>query len=444
MFEFLAGLPGPLATALYFVLSLFPLVLIHELGHFAVAKLNRVGVDEFGLGFPPRLARIASFGGTDYTVNVLPLGGFVRLAGEDDPTAPGAFAAMSKRVRAAVLIAGPLANFAFAAVVFAGIAYAGHLPQIVAGIDGVRVARVTAGSPAESAGLLPGDMIVATDGQPLVAADSITKGTARTDEALRALTERADAATGRALELTVVRGVLAQVETEAAPPAAARMLSDVPGVRGVRLTAPDPAYPGLVVGDIVLADPGGEAAATAAESSEDRPVALREASVIALSVVPVRSAPGQPGRMGVQITAPSIPMRYGPLAAVEHGLRMTATVLHAMVTGLAQMVVGQAAVELKGPVGISMMSREFGEQGPVALLEFMALLSLNLGLLNLLPIPALDGGRLLFIAFEALRGRRIEPAREALLHVVGFVLVISLMAVITLVEVARLTGLAGQ
>ena len=106
-------------------------------------------------------------------------------------------------------------------------------------------------------------------------------------------------------------------------------------------------------------------------------------------------------------------------------------------------VSGHAEVQLTGPVGISVMSRQMGEQGLVPLLEFMALLSLNLGLINLLPFPALDGGRLLFILAEALRGKRIEPSREALVHLIGFVAVIGLMAVLTLIEVARLTGVSG-
>ena len=153
-----------------------------------------------------------------------------------------------------------------------------------------------------------------------------------------------------------------------------------------------------------------------------------------------RAAPGEPGRMGIQITAPSVPARFGPVAAAWHGVRMTGRVVHAMVTALARMLVGQAAVEIKGPVGISIMSREIGEQGWNALLEFMALLSINLGVINLFPLPALDGGRLLFIAAEAVRGRRMEPSREAIVHLVGFVLVIGLMAAITMLEVARLTG----
>ena len=146
MAERIGSLPGPLPTVFYFLVSLFPLVIAHELGHFVAAKLCRVRVDEFGIGFPPRLARIARIGETEYSVNLLPLGGFVKLAGEDDPSVPGAFAGRGKAVRGLVLVSGPIANFAFAALVFASMAWTGLIPEALYNLDGARVTRVDAGS----------------------------------------------------------------------------------------------------------------------------------------------------------------------------------------------------------------------------------------------------------------------------------------------------------
>jgi regulator of sigma E protease len=430
----LAGLPGPLVTAIYFVVALFPLVLIHEIGHFAVAKLSKVRVDEFGLGFPPRLWRLAKIGDTEYTLNALPLGGFVRLAGEDDPTVPGAFASRSKRARTAVLVAGPVANFAFAALVFSGVAYAGLVPAFVAGIDGVRVSSVTPGSPAASAGLRVGDLIVGTDSAALVTGDASASATERVQGGLDELTKRADAATGRALTLTVIRGALVALPRGAIVDLTSGAATDLPGVTGRRLTGAQAAGSPVRVGDVVIAtDP-------TADGDGQATVVLRDAQVLRLAVTPVRAAPGEPGRMGVQISVPSVPVRYGLVGALAHGVKLTGAGLGTMVTMLGQMIVGRASVEIHGPVGISIMSRQFGEQGPVALLEFMAILSLNLGLINLLPLPALDGGRLLFIGAEALRGRRVEPAREQVVHLVGMVAVLALMAVITVVEIVRLSG----
>jgi regulator of sigma E protease len=189
----------------------------------------------------------------------------------------------------------------------------------------------------------------------------------------------------------------------------------------------------LNVGDVVLVE----------QPDDGSWIVLRAPQVVTLVVTPERATPDAPGQMGIAIGGPSIPTRFGLVAAVVHGAELTGRLLHAMVTTLAQMFIGRAEVEIAGPVGISIMSRQMGEQGMVAFLRFMALLSLNLGILNLLPIPALDGGRLLFIAAEAVRGRRIEPSREAVVHLIGFVLVIGLMAVVTIMEVARLTGLSA-
>jgi regulator of sigma E protease len=110
------------------------------------------------------------------------------------------------------------------------------------------------------------------------------------------------------------------------------------------------------------------------------------------------------------------------------------------VTALAQMVRGQREADLRGPLGISDLSREAGERGVESFLRFMAILSINLGILNLLPVPALDGGRLLFVGAEAVRGRRVEPSREAVVHLIGFVLVLGLMAVLTVMEFADKLG----
>jgi regulator of sigma E protease len=413
---------------IWLFLALFPLVLIHEFGHFIVAKANGIHVDEFGIGFPPRVAKLFHHGGTDYTVNILPLGGFVRLVGEDDPTVPGAFAAKSKKARAAVLAAGPIANFLLAAVILSAVAMAG-LPEPVPGIRAVLVTSVEEGMPANVAGMLAGDLIVAVDGSPIseMAVGAEPSQAGETAE-VAALIDATDAATGRALAVTVLRG-LTRVE-------------DVGDVTGARTAPMEKAWfagsevtdagavAGLRPGDIILD-----------AQCDDAPDVVRGGEEIVINVTPTHDELRDQGRMGIAVSPAGLPVQVGPLEGVQKGVQLTGLMLVAMVNGLKDMVARGDASGLSGPVGIAAASKQSAEGGAANFFAFMALLSLNLGLINLFPVPALDGGRLMFILFEAMRGRRIEPSREQLVHVIGFVVVIGLMIVLTFREVAALIGL---
>jgi regulator of sigma E protease len=236
--ELFTSLPDPLVRALTLLAALFPLVLVHELGHFLLAKLNKIRVEEFGIGFPPRLVRLFRAGETDYTLNWLPIGGFVRLAGEDDPDLPGSFASKSKRARAAVLLAGPFANanFLLAALIFIVVA----VPEEVPAVRGVTVAGLatvagTGQSPAKDAGLRPYDIIVAVDGRPLgeLAAAAAAEG-GGSQATLEALQRATDAHTGQAMRLTVLRGLSGSPVD--VPGEVRREPAGVPGVNGDRVT----------------------------------------------------------------------------------------------------------------------------------------------------------------------------------------------------------------
>jgi len=448
MSELLSALPGPLQTLVYFFLALFPLVLIHEFGHFIVAKLNRVRVDEFGIGFPPRLARLFSAGGTDYTINVLPLGGFVRLAGEDDPDVPGAFAAKPKRVRAAVLFAGPLANFVLAAVILAGVAMTFGIPTLLPEGGGmVRVSQVLDGRPAAAAGILPGDLIYAVNGHTLVElAKAIAKPDPDGPPAIQALKAQAEASADKPLNLALLRGV--EPVAAGVPPGISTEPLGIPDLDARRVVAAA-AGSGLAAGDIIVAPL--TTAIASALVLRPRPGSLEGGAVSTgaswsrtLTVTPRRTAPDQPAQMGIGIEGLATVEHLGIAAALVYGPRQTVMISTAMIEGLVQMITGAIAPALAGPVGIAKMGQQAGQQGPEIFLFFMAILSLNLGIINLLPIPALDGGRLLFIAVEALRGRRVEPNREAVVHLIGFAFVIGLMAVITVWEIARMSGFTTQ
>ncbi len=430
MFDFLQGLPDPAVRAITLVAALFPLVLVHEFGHFLLAKLNKIRVEEFGIGFPPRLVRLVTFGGTDYTLNWLPIGGFVRLAGEDNPDLPDSFASKSKRARSAVLLAGPIANFLLAALIFVLVA----VPEEIPAVRGVSVAGFsavagTAVSPAQEAGLLPYDIIVAVDGQALATGPAADRQ-AQAQDTLEALQARTNAHTGRPMRLPILRDV--RVVPVSPPTDGLRTeASEVPGVTGQRV-AGGTGGSDVQVGDILFD------AAGVSGIRDGRTLALRGLTALDLTVTPLADGTDGKGRMGVQISPAVVPLALPPMAAIGRGLMLTGVWMQAMVEGLAKMLVGQERLALAGPVKISEMSRDVSNQGADKFLLFMALLSINLGIINLLPIPALDGGRLLFIAAEAIRGRRVEPAREAVVHFVGFVVVIGLMIVLTAFELLHI------
>lgn len=422
-------MPDGLITVLYFFIALFPLVLVHELGHFLLAKLGKVRVEEFGIGFPPRAVTLFRIGETDYTLNWLPIGGFVRLSGEDDPTAPGALAAASKLVRTAVLLAGPVFNFLFAAILLGAAAVVWGTPEPVLDDATVAIVSVQAGSPADAAGVEPGDVVVAIDGRALGDVPVAPDPDSGTTAAMQALKDATRDSGGAALSLTVLRGVEGGQAVLVDAPRGVVLDDGALEVVPARRVAADAGE--ARAGDLVVA-PAEVAAGLRAPSAGERLAVLRgDVAERTLAVTP------RDGLIGVGIQPLTANASTSLLAAPWYGLRQTWRVLDLMVTGLADMVTGRQATELAGPVGIARMGRQAGEQGLGTLVAFMALLSVNLGVINLLPIPGLDGGRLLFVAFEALRGRRIEPTREAVVHFVGIALVIGLMLVITAFEVIR-------
>lgn len=429
-------LPGWLITVLYFFAALYPLVLVHELGHFLVAKLNRIRVDEFGLGFPPRALKLFSAGGTDYTLNWLPLGGFVRLHGEDDPTVPGAFAAARPGARAAVLLAGPFANFALTVVLLGVVGAVWGVEQAVRPDAVVRIGGVEDGSPAAAAGLAVGDLVVAIDGRSPAshAVAAAPDGAA----AVQGLIDATSAATDRPIVLTVVRGG-GDVRSAAAPDALALgPVSDAWSARAVVAGAAEGAGAPIGPHDLVLA-PDDVAAGRRDPVAGERLIVLAASGApletLDLTVTPRLDPASGRAKMGVAIGALSVATPVPVWQAPWHGVTGTVAMLGMMVDGLASMVRGTEEVQVAGPVGIARLSRLAGESGWMTLLRFAAILSANLGLINLFPIPGLDGGRLLFVGLEAIRGARIEPTREAMVHALGIAFVLVLMLVITVMEV---------
>jgi len=347
-------------TILPFFSILIILIVVHELGHYITAKLTGVKVLEAGLGYPPRVWGF-TWRGTIYSINLLPLGGFVRLLGEEDPTDPQSLAAAPRWKRLVVLFAGSGMNFLLPILLFA-IAF--MIPREVA-IGPAFVDKVEAGSPAAEAGLKPGDTIRELNGE----------GVKNTQEA------------GRIIRLNLGETIDFTVERE------------VFGGGSELLTLPVNAR---------WAPPSGQG-----------PTGIRI------------------GNLYPQFTEKE---SFAPWEAVPKGFTSTLESLILARNEIIAMFKGGSGPDVAGPVGIAQATGEVVEQaGWQTLLDFAALLSINLAIINVLPLPMLDGGRIAFVLLEiARRGKRIAPQKEAIVHLVGLALIITLAVVVTYFDVIRI------
>lgn len=427
-----------LLTIISFVIVLGILVFFHELGHYWVARRNGIVVEEFGLGYPPRALKLFRYDGTDFTLNWLPFGGFARMKGEDagDMT-PGSFNAASRSARAATLFAGPAMNFLLAIVLFAASLIAGSpIPTGSPRLDIVSPA-------AASLGLQPGDVVVAYNGAPLrtplFADDSlVVMGQSAIDNSQQLSVLRQ----GRLVTLPVnsIDAVWNAVRSSEYTPV---LMTQVTGIA----EASPAQMVGLLPGDIVYAVDGIEVttATPLNELVSDRLgqeivlTIVRNGEWLQLRVTPrVDPPPGQ-GALGVQISTVNRMASMNLLPALWNGVVSTGS--YAMLVLQLPMLLFQGQIspeeaQVSGPVGIAQMiggamsaTIDTGFWFPI--LRLSAVLSAALAITNLLPLPALDGGRLLFIFIETIRGRRVSPEREGLIHMIGFALLLGLMLFIT-------------
>ena len=419
-----------------FVVVLLVLVVVHELGHFAVAKLAKVRVLEFGVGFPPRVLS-RQWGDTTYSLNLLPLGGFVRMVGEEDPTDPGSLARRSAPVRLAVLAAGSGMNALLPLLLFTIVFM---LPQDTI-VTRVAVLDVADGSPAQRAGVRPGDVITHADGRRL---DNSFGLQAAVQRRLGADTTWTVDREGRVLELHIA-------EARVAPPqgqgATGIMLADG-RVSVASVAGGSPAgQAGLLAGDLflrvgssgVIGDGDAQAALDAwVEGSPGEPVpivVLRGGTLTSLAAEPEADALD-----GLSFAVRPTERRSEPVwRAVPMSFRQTWDVLVIFRNEISRIVARASSIVLVGPVGIARITSEVAEAGLSPLIQWAALLSINLAIVNLLPIPALDGGRIMFVLIELARGgRRLAPEKERIAHMVGFAILISAIVAISIGDIRRL------
>jgi regulator of sigma E protease len=331
--------PTFLIQLLQFIAGIAILIIVHELGHFLAARLFKIDVEEFGIGFPPRALKLFEAGGTIFSLNWIPLGGFVKIKGENDPNVPGGLSAANPWVRLAVLSAGPLMNLGLAIVLSVLLFYSLGEPVL----DKVEVQAISPGSPAEQAGLQVHDVIVKVDGQAV----------SNVDDLHTMIYDRL----GTPLQMTLQRGD----------------------------------------------------------------------QVIDVTLTP-RNPPPEDGAIGIVMGFPTQPTTWA--RAIPNGITASYEYAKSVLLLPIRMVQGQVSPEEGRPVGYKGMFDIYQELREP--LWFFMVISMSLGIFNLFPIPALDGGRILFTLPEILLRRRVPAKYENAIHLVGFAMLLLLLIYINL------------
>lgn len=346
-----------------FLLVLSILVLVHEFGHYIVARRNGIWVEEFGFGLPPRVFG-KKIGETIYSINLLPFGGFVRLHGEmteDGVTKQNkAFVNKSKRVKVAVIVAGVIMNFLLAVFAFAIVYSKYGVPKET---EEIKVVDIAPNSPALEAKLLVGDIIKKVDGENV--------------STVPLFIEKIEEKRGKKISLEV-----------------------------------DP------VGDETIKK---------------------------INIIPRTNPPDGQGPLGVSISTLDVyypPIWQRPFYGAYYGFLESFEWIKRVANGLlnifGDLSKGQSPKDVSGPVGVYAVVSEVSKQGIWQLINLIGIISVNLAVLNILPFPALDGGRLLFIIIEAIFGKKVAPKIESVIHSIGMMILLTLILAITIKDVRSL------
>ncbi len=436
-----------MTTLLAFAFVLGVLVFVHELGHFMAARWNGVRVLTFSLGFGPKLLKFRR-GDTEYCISAIPLGGYVKMAGEnpEDPRSgqPDEFLSKTKWQRFQILIMGPAMNLGLAVIVLAVVLMQGATAPAYISRPAL-VGVVKSGSPAEKAGLQRGDIIIRLGSAAVATWEQLEIAVASRPE--------------REVEMVVIRDrqeqrlTIRPDVTELRTRGNARFEVGTIGVwpdanPSIRaLVAGEPAeQAGFKPGDVIVSI-NGERMVFASQVSEAisrhpeqeiQMIVRRSGVEQAIAVVPSRQ--GDNGRIGINIGdevesfTPSPQQAIGII--VQRNVEMSGMILRT----LGDLFRGEASPrQLMGPVGIAQLSGESAQAGWVALFSLMASLSLNLGLLNLLPIPVLDGGHIFIMGIETISRRDFSLQVKEKMLFVGFVLLMTLMVTVIYNDLTRIT-----
>jgi regulator of sigma E protease len=479
MLDFLVG-NDALSAIVAFAFVLIPAIFIHEMGHFLAAKAVGITVLEFGIGFPPRMLTLFTRGETEYTLNWLPIGGFIRPLGEDfvrpvsqdeaardrkvleqrlyrDEDLPDFLSGERQRLHARgvrkimsvneakplarilFLVGGSTANLLTATVLFTIIGLSG-LPTIVGGSAGV--ISIDTDSVLYDAGLREGDLIETVNGEYF--------------ENAAELLEMLRESVGESIRLSVQRN--GETIAMSYTPTGSESAGSYVFVSGVNQDSPAESA-GIRVDDLIVAF-NGQALAdfeelpalTQAHLGEAITLTLlRDGETIDVQLIPRTNPPEGQGAIGIGIV-PAYDSAADGVILVEGGLQQALVPLtlgqsiqfslsqvtsffETLVRLPGQLIAGELSSEqarVMSPLAISQFGGMFLQQSieqdrPVVILNYIAIISIALGITNLLPLPALDGGRIVFVLLEIIRGRPIAPERESVVHLIGMALLLSLM-----------------
>jgi len=343
-------------TIIAFLGILAVLIIAHEFGHYITAKASGVNVEEVGIGFPPKLLSFKR-GETIYSLNAIPLGGFVKMAGEEDPKVKGSLASKSVPVRLLTLSAGSLMNLLLPLLLFSVAFMVPH--NVVYGQ--VQVDKVAANSPAARASIVAGDTILEVNGQTVNNIGDLQ----------------------RPIQLNLGQPVTLLIQ---------HIDDTVEEVRATPRWQP----------------PAGEGAVGVA----------------------------------VKMVSPTVVRQSHPFwRAIPMGVLECIDTFVLFKNGIIGLIIGSVPRIVAGPVGIAQLTGEVAQAGLSPLLEFAAFLSINLAIINLLPLPALDGGRIAFVLLEVLRrGRRVSARIEGMIHMAGFALLITFILLVTYQDIIRIVS----
>ncbi len=428
-----------MTTILAFAFVLGVLVFVHELGHFMMARWHGVRVLTFSLGFGPKLMSVKR-GDTEYCLSAFPLGGYVKMAGENpDDQVTGAddeFLSKTKWQRFQILIMGPVMNLALAVVLLAVVMLQGaELPSF--DDKPVVVGRVDSNSPAERAGIQPGDLIVKINDEDVPTWERFQLN----------IGMRAD----RDVRLTLLRDGREQV------------VSVRPGSEGRFAVGDIGVLPDVYPSVDYLVE--GEEAQAAGLKSDDVILSINnQRMVFTRDVVDIVSAnPEKPiefkvrrgneekvftmiprrengvGRVGIGLANETRTFKPGVLEAIGLSVQRNVEFSGLILKTLWGLLVGETSPkQLMGPVGMAQLSGESAEAGWVALIALMATISLNLGLLNLMPVPVLDGGHILIMALETIARRDFSIQAKEKMFLAGFVALMALMVTVIYNDLTRI------